>query len=81
MSEALGDILKGRTKGDEPPEFAVIKRFVHEKFQVKPALSLSNNNIIISVPGAALAGSLRMELHHLTDLCNTKRRLVIRIGQ
>jgi hypothetical protein len=80
MTNSLKDILGGRAKGNEPPEFGVIKRYMMKNFKTVPKLAMSNKNIIISVPNAALAGSLRMSLHELKEECKTDKRLIIRIG-
>jgi hypothetical protein len=81
MSNSIADILKKRGKSDEPHEFAIIKDYMASQYQLTPKLSLSNNSIIISVPNAGVAGSLRLSLHELQQACQTKRRLIIRIGQ
>lgn len=81
MTNSLKDILDGRAKSNEPPEFGIIKRYMMKHFKIVPKLAMSNKNIIISVPHAALAGSLRMSLHELKEECNTDKRLVIRISQ
>jgi hypothetical protein len=81
MTNSLGDILNGRApKSNEPPEFPIIKCYMMKHFKVTPKLSISNKHIIILVPNAALAGSLRLVLYELREKCNTKRKLIIRIG-
>lgn len=73
----LGDILAAKDLPQEPPEFKVIRSFVQERFDVIPRLQLRDNSIIISVPGSAVAGSLRFQLTELQNLLETKRQLVI----
>ena len=75
----LGDILS-RKRFTEPPEIKIIKQFVLEKFDEEVAITVKPKQIIIGAPNAALAGSLRMHLHELTQLCKTDKRLVLRIG-
>lgn len=78
MPDSLKDILNNR-KNNEPPEIAVIKDFVFKSFNVVPGVALSANQIVIEVPNAALAGSLRMKIYELQKLVNSPKRLVIRI--
>lgn len=79
MADSLQDLLKSRLPS-EPPEFAVIKDFVQGRYKVTPKLHVSGAAIVISVPGAALAGSLRMDLYELQKITNTKYKLAIRIS-
>lgn len=79
MSDSLGDLLS-RSKFSEPPEIGIIKSFVQERYVTVPSVTISQTQIIIGVPNAALAGTLRPHLHELKALCQTKKRLVIRIG-
>lgn len=79
MSNSLNDILQ-YTRHNEPPEIEIIKSFVTEHFRHTPQVTIRETQIIIGVPSAALAGTLRMHLHELEALCQTKKRLVIRIS-
>lgn len=82
MADSLGDILNGKTrKSNEPPEFAIIRARVIKEYKITPKLSMSNKNIIIGVPSAAIAGSLRLSLHEIREECKTDKRLLIRIGR
>lgn len=74
----LADILAGRHV-DEPAEIKIIKQFMQDTFQVTVAVTVQPRQIIIGVNSAALAGALRMRLHELQVLCDTTKRLVIRI--
>lgn len=80
MTDSLADIL-GRQKYNPPDEISIIKQFVIERFQHTPNVAIQQSQIIIVVPNSALAGSLRMYLHELKELCKTNKRLVIRIGR
>ncbi len=79
MTDSIGDILGGRTH-KEPAESIIIKGFLHDKFQASAVITMQERQIIIGVKGAALAGTLRMHLHELKELCQTEKRLVIRIS-
>lgn len=78
MADSLGDIL-GRERFVEPPEVGVIKSFLKENFESGCRITVQPRQIIISVQGASLAGALRMRLHELQTLCQTQKRLIIRI--
>lgn len=81
MADSLSEILSGKAqKSNEPPEFPIIRAFIIKEYKITPKLSLSNKNIIIRVPSAAIAGSLRLSLHQLKKECNTDKRLYLRIG-
>ncbi|HSX27185.1 MAG TPA: hypothetical protein VLG25_00185 [Patescibacteria group bacterium] len=79
MTDSIGDLL-GKRDFDEPAEIKIIKDFLKDKFQSSASVTIQTNQIIIGISSSALAGSLRMHLHELQKLCNTKKRLVIRIG-
>ena len=79
MTDSIGRIA-GNRNFTEPPEFSVIKKFVQSLFQHVPKVSVSQQTIVISVPGAALAGALQPHLHELQALCETDKRLIIRIS-
>jgi hypothetical protein len=79
MTDSLADLLKKR-QHNEPPEISVIKQFLNDRFQATGTITIRDKQIIIGVSSAALAGTLRMHLHELQELCKTDKRLVIRIG-
>ena len=78
MSDSISDLLAKRHI-DEPAEIKIIQDFVLEKFQVKPQVMVTQNQIVIGVKGSALAGALRPLLTQIKDACQTDKRLVIRI--
>jgi hypothetical protein len=77
MGNDIGDILSRKKIPSEPAEFAVIREFVKEKFQVMPELKLHNEAIVIGLTGSALAGSLRLCLPELEERLKTSRRLIV----
>jgi len=79
MSKALGDLLD-TSKYAEPPEIKQIKAYIKARFQSEVGVAVGPRQITIAVSSAALAGTLRMHLHQLQQLCNTDKRLVIRIS-
>lgn len=78
MANSLGDLLKAKNF-DEPEEVLIIKTFLHENYKADCQVTMGQQQIVIAVKGASLAGTLRMRLHELQALCQTDKRLVIRI--
>lgn len=79
MADKLENILKRRGSQNKPEEFAIIRKFVQDRFEVTPKLSVSKGTISIGVPNGAIASNLRHELYDLSQKLNTKKRLYIRI--
>lgn len=79
MADSLGDLLRDYDI-DEPPEIRRLKEYIRRHFDVEARLAIHNNQIVIAVPSAALAGTLRMHLMDLQNAARTKQRLIIRIG-
>ena len=80
MTEQLGDILKKRSsRPKEPEEFQVIRKFVQDRYNVTPKLSITKKSIQIGVPSAGVAGNLRFDLYDIQQLLDTKLRLIIKI--
>ena len=77
--DAIKDLMPSR-KFEEPEEVQVIKNFVQEKYGFTPKVTMQQAQIIIAVRGSALAGTLRMHLHEIKELCQTDKRLVVRIA-
>jgi hypothetical protein len=76
--DSLENILQTK-RFDEPPEVLVIKTFVQTHYQADCHVTMQTSQIIIAVKGSSLAGALRMRLHELQVLCQTDKRLAIRI--
>lgn len=79
MADSLKDLLDRRDL-EEPAEIGALRNFLRQKYQVSGKIAIRDNRVIIAVPSAALAGTLRMRLPELEKLAQTKRKLVIRIG-
>ncbi len=75
----IGDLLDS-SKFAEPPEIKVIKDYVQDQFKSEVSVAVGPKQIVIMVASSALAGALRMHLHQLQRLCETDKRLVIRIN-
>jgi len=78
MTDSLGDLLTGK-RLEEPPEIKIIKDYVRQQLKTEVNVAVGPRQISILVTNAALAGALRMHLHQLQQLCQTDKRLVIRI--
>lgn len=79
MADSIAELL-GKRSYDEPEEVTIIKQFVRDRYNAAAGVTLQERQIIITVKGAALAGTLRMHLHELKSMCQTEKRLVIRIS-
>jgi hypothetical protein len=80
MADSLGDLLRNYDL-DEPPEIKRIKAFIRNMYKKEVAVALHDNQIIIMVPSAALAGTLRPNLHKIQKQCETDKRLILRINR
>lgn len=78
MTDSLGNLLQQKSF-DLPPEVLVIKTFVYENYKSDCLVTIQPRLIVISVKGASLAGAIRTRLHELQSLCQTDKRLSLRI--
>jgi hypothetical protein len=78
MADSLFDILSSRNF-DEPAEATAIKQYVQEHFNETVAVTVRERDIIIEVPGAALAGTLRLHQIQMKEAASTTKRLILRI--
>lgn len=78
MADSIGELLMQKDLG-EPGEVLIIKNFLLDNYRAACNVSINNQQIVIAVAGASLAGALRMRLHELQGLCKTDKRLVLRI--
>lgn len=72
--------LLHRRDHSEPKEVRLIKAYVQEHFKSSVAVTVQSQAIVIGASNAALAGTLRLHSHQLAELCETKKRLIIRIS-
>jgi len=77
--DSLGSIL-GDKDFDEPPEMASIKKYVQDEFKMVVGVQVRERDIIISVPSAALANTLRLRGPDIKRRCQLDKRLTFRIG-
>jgi hypothetical protein len=77
--DSLMDIL-GNKDFDEPPEMSAIKKYVQDEFGVTVGVQLRERDIVIMVPNAALANTLRLRGPEIKRRCQLTKRLTFRIG-
>ncbi|HEX5797460.1 MAG TPA: hypothetical protein VFX86_03645 [Candidatus Saccharimonadales bacterium] len=77
--DSIKDVLKEKDF-QQPDEIQQIKDFVKAKFDEEPRVKIVNNNIVISVSNASLAGALRVHLHHLSKEIGTDKKLLLKIS-
>jgi hypothetical protein len=78
MADSLLDILAHKSF-DEPPEMQAIKRYVREHFQEAVEVLVRDRDILVTVPNAALAGTLRFQVRQLQHAAQTSKRIVFKI--
>lgn len=77
--DSLSNILSNKDF-DQPPEAASIKKYVREEFNVTVGVQVRERDIIISVPHASLATTLRLRGPEIKRRCQIEKRLSFRIG-
>lgn len=77
--DSLNSILSNKDF-DEPPEMASIKKYVQDEFQTAVSVLVRDKDIVIGVPSAALAGTLRLRGPDIKRRCQIEKRLTFRIG-
>ncbi|HEX8763253.1 MAG TPA: hypothetical protein VF733_05890 [Candidatus Saccharimonadales bacterium] len=77
--DSLQDIM-AKFGRPEQPELVAIKRYIDDHYKTPVSTAINGESIIISVPSAALANTLRLQTSKIQAACNTTKRLVFRIG-
>lgn len=78
--DKLGDVLRRKQLPSEPPEVRAIISFIAKKYDESVRVTATEKHISITVPHAALAGALRFDLAELQIICQTTKKIYIRIG-
>lgn len=76
--DSLSTILH-RKDFDEPPEMAAIKQYVQEEYKTAVGVQIRARDIVIEVPNAALANTLRLRAPDIKRRCQLDKRLTFRI--
>ncbi|MGC1176529.1 MAG: hypothetical protein WA843_00500 [Candidatus Saccharimonadales bacterium] len=77
--DSLHSILSNKDF-DEPPEMSSIKKYVQDEFQTAVTVLVRERDIVIGVPSAALANTLRLRGPEIKRRCQLDKRLTFRIG-
>lgn len=77
--DSLNDIL-GNKDFDEPPEISSIKKYVQDEFKTAVGVQVRERDIVVQVPSAALANTLRLRVPDIQRRCQIDKRLTFRIG-
>lgn len=77
--DSLFKIL-GDKNFDEPPEMASIKKYVMDEFKIEVGVQVRDKDIIIKVPSAAFANTLRLRGPDIKRRCQLDKRLTFQIG-
>lgn len=65
---------------DEPPEMASIKKYVMDEFKIEVSVLVRDKDIIIKVPNASMATTLRLRGPEIKRRCQLDKRLTFQIG-
>jgi hypothetical protein len=76
--DSLYDLL-GNKSYDEPPEIAAIKGYVRSMYNAPCNVSVRDNDIVVQVTSAALAGKLRFDMQNLRAAAETDKKIILRI--
>lgn len=76
--DSLHSILSNKDF-DEPPEMAAVKKYVQDEFKITVSVLVRDKDIVINVPNAALANTLRLRSPEIKRRCQTTKRLTFRI--
>lgn len=77
--DSLENILS-RYSAPEQPELIALKKYVDEHYHVEVGTAISGDSIVVTVPGAALANTLRLQAIKIKAACQIEQRLLFRIG-
>jgi RNAse (barnase) inhibitor barstar len=78
MADSLFDILAAKDF-DEPLEMQAIKHYVRGHFDEVVEVIVREQEVIITCPSAALAGTLRFHVRQLQQTARTSKRILFRI--
>ncbi len=77
--ESLHDILANYGP-PEDPELLAVKRYVEAQFGTLISVAVHGKVLVVTVPSAALANTLRLQITKIQAACHLEKRLVFRIG-
>ncbi len=77
--DTLANLLSARDP-KEAPQVTALKKYVQDTHHKDIQVRVSKTHYLITVPGAALAHTLRIETAQIIEKCSLDKRLVIHIG-
>ena len=77
--ESLQEIL-AHYGPPEDPEVLAVKQYVSEHFKTPVSVAVHGTVLVVTVPSAALANTLRLHGVKIQEACNLQKRLIFRIG-
>lgn len=72
--ESIQNLLGGRVP-TEPPEIQTIKAYFKRTYDIDVRITISDKDIAVLVPNAALANNLRMRAPEIQRECRLTKRL------
>jgi hypothetical protein len=77
--ESIGDILKKYSpKG--PDDVMAVKQYIAKQYDTPVSVGVQGDAIVITVPSASLANTLRFRVTDIQEAAHTTKRLLFRIG-
>lgn len=64
----------------EPPEIVAIRRYILETFNAASSVGMQGDAIVVTVPSAAFANTLRFHTAKMQAAADTTKRIMLRIG-
>jgi hypothetical protein len=77
--DSLQDIISKFGK-PEQPELIAVKKYIDERYHVPVSAAIQGDTVVITVPSAAFANTLRLEATQIRNTCGVTKRLIFRIG-
>lgn len=77
--ESVANII-ARITPPEPDELKAVVRYVDEHYHARVHATVRGDAIVVAVPSAALANTLRLQVTKIREACQLKKRLVFRIA-
>ncbi|HET8671857.1 MAG TPA: hypothetical protein VFM05_14925 [Candidatus Saccharimonadales bacterium] len=72
--------LLGAYSPKEPPEILAIKQYILQTFNAASSVGVQGENIVITVPSASLANTLRFHISKIRTAAATDKKIMFRIG-
>jgi len=77
--ESIGDLLK-RYNPQGPDDVLAVKRYIAETFNTQVSVGMQGESLVVTVPSASLANTLRLRTLAIQKAAGTAKRLIFRIG-